>query len=163
MKIEFCLHRREHCLRANKRMKRWPAAVLWLTVGQLPIFLTLTLTPSLAASLPLPVSNIKLKQLLDCQGVDVAQSQQTNVEDYLSQSVEAAEERDIGWKEMGGKQKEWMNRLKNGNLMTAKLLINLADTGTVCVCAHMCVLVRSVCPLSLREYNTSHSKSRLWD
>lgn len=31
----------------------------------------------------------------------MAQSQQTNAEDYLSQSVEPAEEKDTAWKEKG--------------------------------------------------------------
>lgn len=45
--------------------------------------------------------------------------------------------------ETGGEQEEWMNPLKNENLMTAKLLINVADTGIyVCVgvCARACLL-----------------------
>ena len=37
----------------------------------------------------------------------------------------------------GGEQKEWMNHFKNGNLMTDKLLINLADTAAVCVCVYV--------------------------
>lgn len=36
--------------------------------------------------------------------MDIAQSQQTNVEDYLSQSVEAAEGKDIGSKEREGRR-----------------------------------------------------------
>lgn len=42
--------------------------------------------------------------------------------------------RDEREKGRGGEQKEWMNHFKNGNLMTDKLLINLADTASVCVC-----------------------------
>lgn len=34
---------------------------------------------------------------------------------------------------LGGGPEEWRNPVKNENLMTAKLLINVADTGTVCV------------------------------
>ncbi len=168
MEIEFRLHRREHCLRANKRMKRWPAAVFWLTVGQFPIFLMAAPPSNSLSCCKSPTASAQyqlLKQLLYCQRADIAPSQQTNVEEYLSQGVEAAEDKDIEWKKRGGsKQKEWMNHFKNGNLMTVKQLIKLADTGTVCVC--VCVRVRAhVCActvcLSLREY--SHSKSRLWD
>lgn len=45
--------------------------------------------------------------------------------------------RDEREKGRGGEQKEWMNHFKNGNLMTDKLLINLADTATVCVYVHV--------------------------
>lgn len=47
-----------------------------------------------------------------------------------------------------------MNHFKNGNLMIVELLLNVSDTGTVCVFA-------CVCALPLKEYKTSHSKSRL--
>lgn len=86
MKIKFRLHRREHCLRANKkkRMKRWPAAVLWLAVGQSPIFL-MGGAPFQSLSCFKPctagVQYQLLKQLLDCWRVDMARSQQTNVEE----------------------------------------------------------------------------------
>lgn len=60
-KIEFRLHGWEHCLRANKRMTRCPATVLWLTVGQFPIFL-MAAPPSnslCCCSCQCPISTLK--------------------------------------------------------------------------------------------------------
>lgn len=140
MKIGFRLHRREHCLRANKRMKRWPGAAFWLTFGQFLMAAHPSNTLSCCKSPTVIVQCQVLKQLLDCQRVDMAQSQQRNLEDYLSESVEA------GWvgyrvKKEKGRGAERMNHLKKGNLMTVKLLINLADTGTMC--AHACAVCLS--------------------
>lgn len=96
----------------------------------------LPLTPSVAAVVS--VQYQLLKQLLYCQRVDIALSQQPKVEDYLSQCMEACWGEGYGMKgRRGGEQKEWMNHFKNGNLMTDKLLINLADTASVCVYVHV--------------------------
>lgn len=80
----------------------------------------------------------------------MAQSQQTNVEDYLSER--GAESRGEGYriKRKGGKI-QWMNHYKNGNLIAVKPLIDLADTAT----EYVVVVVLG------GGYNTNHSKSRL--
>lgn len=71
MKIEFRLHRREHCLRANKEMKRWPGAVLWLTVGQFPILLMAAPPTNSLSYCMSPTASVQyqlLKQLLGLPG-----------------------------------------------------------------------------------------------
>ena len=56
----------------------------------LQLTLLLQVTP-----LPASVRYQLLKQLLDCQRVDIALSQQTDMEDYLSQGAGTAEEKGI--------------------------------------------------------------------
>lgn len=75
-------------------------------------------------------------------------SQQTVVEDYLSQTVERVQENGAGEgkRKEGGKKdarkEEWMNHFRNGTLKTVKPLNNLADAADVCVrmCARLCCL-----------------------
>lgn len=150
MEIEFHLQNRESSLQANKRMKRGPAAFLWLTVGQAAIFLQplpLALYPTVNLHCQLA------KQWLACQRANTVLCQQTLMEIYLSKQV-------VGggrvMKSIGRKGKcRWSTKegcIIKKNVMTVKMLINLAGIVTQCsvwVCLCVCACVRACTCLAI--------------
>lgn len=165
MKIKFRLHRREHCLRANKKKDekmtcRCSLTGSW-TVPHLPDGRCSFSVPVLLQALHCrcPISTLKtIIGLLE--GGHSTESANKGGRLPVTECGDSWGEGYRKKRKKGGQWKEWVNHFKNGNLMTVKLLINSSDTGTVCVSTRTCALA-SVCPLSLREYKTSHSKSRL--
>lgn len=138
MKIEFRLHRREHCLRANKRMKRWPAVVLRLTVGQSPIFLMAAPPFNSLCCCKCPIATVQYELLCWVS----KPLWKTTCHRRWRGSRKMVQGRERGRKGKEARKEEWMNHFRNGTLKTVKLLNNLADAADVCVCmcARLCCL-----------------------